>query len=278
MSMTIQQQPVNVKAIAWTVGIHLLLLLILWFVKYQLPAIEPVEELGIEVNIGTSEDGYGTDQPLAVGSPAPDRSATAARSGGASNLPNEMLNSDDPDAPTVSTNRNSSTNPNTNRTNVNRSNTTDRANNSNTTPRREARYVYPGSNGTGGNNAGENVAGGNEGNTQGNGDRGVPGGTPGADNYEGTPGSGGGISHTIRGRNIVAFPERNADFRESGTVIIRVTVNRLGNIIDKRIVSASSSQLRNLALQKLDKIRFNKNDDAPEEQFGNITFVFKTRS
>jgi hypothetical protein len=55
-------------------------------------------------------------------------------------------------------------------------------------------------------------------------------------------------------------------------------VNRNGVITNKQVVSASNGELRNIALRKIEKVKFNKSEDAPEEQFGNITFVFKTRS
>lgn len=87
-----------------------------------------------------------------------------------------------------------------------------------------------------------------------------------------------GINHNISGRNIVAFPPREAEFKDGGTVTVRITVDKTGIITDKRIVSASSPQLRELALKKVNSILFNKNDSAPEEQFGNITFIFNTRS
>lgn len=275
--MELTQQPVNIKAAAWTAGIHILLLLLFVFISYQVPKFEQPEEMGIEVNIGTAEDGYGMEQPLAIGSPAPQHAQTTSMSNATNaDLPAEMMQSDDADAPAVSPSNSRNTGAN-NRANRNTNNASNKPASSNQ-PKREARYVYGGSDGTGGNNASTDADGSSEGNTTGNGDRGVPGGTPGADNYEGTPGSGGGISHTLRGRNIVAFPGRDAEFRESGSVIIRVTVDRQGNVVNKRIVSASNAQLRVIALEKVEKIRFNKSDNAPEEQFGNITFVFKTRS
>jgi TonB family protein len=105
---------------------------------------------------------------------------------------------------------------------------------------------------------------------------GVPGGTPGASNYTGVPGGGGtSIGHSISGRNIVSRPDPKAEFREGGKVVIRVTVNRDGAIIDSRIVSAANATIRALALKKLQSVRFNKSPTAPAEQFGNITFNFK---
>lgn len=280
---TATQQPFNVKAAGWTAAVHALLLLLFFFITYQPPAIEPVEELGMEVNLGTSADGYGTDQPMAVGAPAPDNEvASASNSGVNTDLPANMVESTEPDAPEVNTspvkktvNINKTTPENSNR---NRNRNERPANNSIATPQPIARYVYGGSTGTGGNNAATNAKGGSEGNTTGSGDRGVPGGTPGAPNYSGTPGNGGGISHNLNDRSIVAFPPPEAEFKEGGKVTIRITVNRQGQIIGKRVESSSNAQIREIALKKISSIRFNKSESAPEEQFGSITFVFKTRS
>lgn len=278
MSIAQEQPAINSRAAIWTAGIHILLLLLFFFITYSPPQIEKIEELGIEVNLGTAADGYGTDQPMSIGEPAPDNAATTSASSAANtDLPANVLESNDPDAPAVNTTETKKTTNTNNTANNNTRNRNDRPANSNNT-RQQARYVYGGSTGTGGNNAATDAKGSSEGNTTGNGDRGVPGGTPGADNYEGTPGSGGGISHNISGRNIVAFPPREAEFKEGGTVTVRITVNQAGNITNKRIISSSSSQLRELALKKVNSIRFNKSETAPEEQFGNITFVFKTRS
>ncbi len=278
MSVAQEQPAINTKAAAWTAAVHIVLLLLFFLITYTPPRIEKIEELGMEVNLGTSADGYGTDQPMSLGEPAPDNAATTSASSAANtDLPANVLESNEPEAPAVNTTETKKTTNTNNSINSNTRNRSDRPANANTT-RQRARYVYGGSTGTGGNNATTDARGGSEGNTTGNGDRGVPGGTPGADNYEGTPGSGGGISHNISGRNIVAFPPREAEFKEGGTVVVRITVNKAGNITGKRIVSASSPQLRELALKKVSSIRFNKSDTAPEEQFGNITFVFKTRS
>jgi TonB family protein len=138
--------------------------------------------------------------------------------------------------------------------------------------------VYPGSNGKGGNSAAANMPGTSEGNTFGNGDRGVPHGTPGATNYTGSPGSGtGGISYNLSGRTMVAFPPKEAQFRTGGRVVVRVTVARSGSITNTQIKSSTNSELNSIALRKVQQVRFNASETAPEEQFGDITFVFKTR-
>ncbi len=279
MSVIQQEKTIDGRAVAWTIGAHALLLLLFFFITYNVPEMESPEEMGMEVNLGTALDGYGTNQPLSVGAPAPDEATTTSMSATSqTDLPADIVESDDPEAPAVNTTETKKTNTTANTTNTNRTGRNDRPANNNTKPTQKARYVYGGATGTGGNGANADAEGGSEGNTTGNSDRGVPGGTPGAANYEGTPGSGNGISHDISGRSIIAFPPKDAEFKEGGQVTVRITVNRQGIITDRRIVSSSNSQLRDIALKKVSSIRFNKSDSAHEEQFGNITFVFKTRS
>jgi outer membrane biosynthesis protein TonB len=280
--MDTAEKKVKTKAAAWTAGVHVLLLLLFLLLSYSIPATPPIEELGMEVNLGTSEDGSGTNQPIAEEDPATDDASVAYNPSTADKSDaKDMLRSNEPDAPSVAPTTTNNAN-NRNRTeNDNRRNkptTQQETKNNNNTRPQQARYVYGGSTGRGGNSGGANTPGTSEGNTTGKGDRGVPGGTPGAPNYSGVPGSGNGISHNLAKRNIVAFPPPEADFKEGGKVVIRITVNRDGAIVNKQIVSASNSELRGIALRKLDKVKFNKSTDAPEEQFGNITFVFKTRS
>lgn len=278
MSVLQEQPAIDNKAALWTAAIHIVLLLLFFFITYSPPSIEPIEELGMEVNLGTSADGYGTDQPMSLGEPAPDNAATTSASSAANtDLPANILESDDAEAPAVNTTETKKTTNTNNSINSNTRNRNDRPANSNTT-QQQARYVYGGSRGTGGNNATTDAKGSSEGNTTGNGDRGVPGGTPGADNYEGTPGSGGGINHDIKGRHIVAFPPPEAEFKEGGRVVVSITVNRQGVITQKRIDLSPNTQLSNLALKKISSIRFNESNSASVEQFGTITFVFKTRS
>lgn len=276
---------INIKASAWTIGVHVVLLLLFLLIKYSAPASEtPIVEMGMEVNLGTSDNGSGTDQPMAVGDPAPDEASVKYKSAAQqSSNPREVEETTEADAPAVSrpvtTNKNKPNN-NTaaNANNSRANNSRETVNNTNTRPQRP-RYTYNGSTGNNGNGATENRPGTSEGNTQGTGDRGVPNGTPGASNYTGQPGRGnGGISHNLAGRNIIAFPPPDADFREGGRVVIRITVNKAGAIVNKQVKSASNAEIRAIALRKVDKIKFNKSDDAPEEQFGDVTFVFKTRS
>lgn len=276
------EQMINTRAAAWTAGAHILLLLLFLLIKYSSPvASQPVQELGMEVNLGTVEEGSGEDQPMNTEDPAAAHPTNVYKAAAATNdaPTREVLQSDDNDAPAIS---------NTAKTrkqarNIRQTQSTKAAQqeprqaNTNSASQKP-KYVYSGGTGKGGNSSTANSPGQNEGNGTGPGDKGVPGGTPGASNYTGVPGSGNGISHTLSRRSIIAFPPPEAEFREGGKVVIRITVNRNGAITNKQVVSASNGELRTIALKKIEKVKFNKSEDAPEEQFGNITFVFKTRS
>ena len=257
------------KALAWTVGIHALLLLLFIAVRYSpAPVVPPVEELGMEVNLGSSADGFGTDQPEITGDPAPDLNTSAAAQ--PTTAATEVEENNDAEAVAIPTR----TKPvRTKPTPVPPTRVPDRS--ATVTPARKPKVLFGGSRGTGGNGAANDRAGSSEGNTQGRGDRGVPGGTVGASNYEGSPGTGtGGIGHTLRGRNIIA-PRLEGSFRNGGTVRIRVTVNRAGAITNSTVVSGTG-ELTPIARQKLKEIRFNAISEGPEEQFGVVSFVFKT--
>lgn len=260
----------------------MLLLLLFIFSQYSLPVNPPVQELGMEVNLGTSDNGSGDDQPMSTEDPAPNAASAAFKSAAQqTTAAKQMEESNDPDAPAVNQPNNSKalTPSNTMTETRTRKSNQPATESNNNNQQQKPRYVYNGSTGKGGNSASQDHPGTSEGNTTGPGDRGVPNGTPGSPNYTGSPGNGnGGINHTLTGRSIVAFPPKDADFKEGGRVVIRVTVNRDGMITDKRVLSISNAALRDLALHKVDKIRFSKSDSAPEEQFGTITFVFKTRS
>jgi TonB family protein len=276
---TTSEQGINVKATAWSIGVHVLLVLLFIWISYSIPATAPVEELGMEVNLGTSDDGSGTDQPMAVDAPSAVAVSNTYRASSQRSVQSrDIMRSDDPDAPSVASTTTNNTTRNSNEATPTRTHATQQTNSVNSTRPQRPRYVYQGATGPGGNSAASNQPGGSEGNTTGSGDRGVPGGTPGASNYTGSPGNGtGGINHTLSGRNI-SPRQFVAEFNEGGKVVIRVTVDRDGNIINKSIKSSPNRNLSNIALQKLSQAKFSPNKDAAPQQFGEITIVFKARS
>ena len=286
-----EKRPRQLKALGITLGLHAALLLLFFGVRYAAPqpVAPPVEELGMEVNLGSSADGYGTEQPEIMGDPARP-SPTLPEGAGAPDEATEPVAaspSNDPDAAEITPKKETvkpvvpkpvTPKPPTQTTaKANTTATPKATNNKPAEAPRKAKVLFPGSTGTGGNGAQRDVAGGSEGNTFGSGDRGVPGGTPGAKNYEGSPGRGtGGVNHTLSGRTIIA-PRLEGNFRNGGTVKMRVTVNRAGTIVNSSVLSGSG-ELVPIAKEKLQQVRFSAAPDGPVEQFGTVTFVFKTAS
>ncbi|MBS1783723.1 MAG: hypothetical protein JSS78_11710 [Bacteroidetes bacterium] len=280
--MTVNQT-INTKAAITTVIVHALLLLLFLFVRYSVPPTETVQDLGMEVNLGTSDNGSGTDQPLSTDAPA----ALAVQanpipaSANTVSEPREILTSDEKEAPIITKNIPTESRKLTPETKPKEKHTSNQMVTAAATiakPKPQpARYVYNGATGIGGNQAVTNRVGSSEGNTTGKGDRGVPSGVPGSSNYTGSPGNGtGGISHNLSGRDI-SPKQFVAEFNEGGKVVVRVRVNREGNIISKEVIRSSSSTLSKIAMQKLSEARFSKNADAAPEQIGDVTFIFKTR-
>lgn len=283
LNLNFEQQK-NAKAIGITVGVHLLLLLFFLFYKYTMPVTAPPIPMGLEVNLGTTEDGFGTDQPEAVGSPADLAVPQTARSSAAANhssLDQDLMTSQDKNAAAISINEHKNR-PNT-RSNTNQNSRTQAQKtaattaNAHKTTTRKPKYTYAGSSGNGqGNDAARDQQGGSEGIGKGTGDMGVPGGTPGASNYKGVPGGYGNMTALVGNRFLVAKPNREAKYKEGGRVVIKVTVNRDGVITDYHVSSAANSEIRALALQKLKHVKFNKAPNARPEEFGTITFNFNT--
>lgn len=262
----------NPKAAIISIGAHALLLLLCLFIGYTLPASTPtIEEMGMEVNLGNSDDGSGDDQAFSTDNPAyqPEEQDKNNIEQNEAESPADMTTDEnDADAAIIPSK------PNPNKHQTNKTNTQSKA-----VAQQKPKVLFPASNGNGGNAANLNQAGGSEGNGTGNGDKGVAGGTAGASNYSGIPGNGtGGIGHSFNDRTLVAKPKPDAEFREGGKVVVRVTVNREGQVIAKRIKSQANAELGKIALKKIEEVKFSKSESAPPEQFGDITFVFKTRA
>lgn len=261
-----QQPPaIDKKALTWTIVVHVVVLLLFFLWRYTVPTITPEFGNGLEVNLGNSDNGSGTDQPESMEAPGAYAAAVVYKNADMkSPLPKDMMRADAPDATAVNEPGKPRNTP-----------VVDPKKNNTVTPP-TPRAIYTGiGDGRGGNSAQQNKPGSNEGNTTGPGDRGVAGGTPGADNYTGTPGTGG-IGHTLTGRDI--NPKKfEAEFKESGKVVIHVTVDRDGNIVSKYIKSSSSPELSRIAMDKLNRSRFSKSGGSEPQQFGDVTIIFKAR-
>lgn len=119
-----------------------------------------------------------------------------------------------------------------------------------------------------------------EGDDQTAGDKGDPDGDPNAKSYYGTgKGLDGDGNYRLGGRKALDKTKYMQDCNESGTVVVRIEVDKNGNVL-KAIPGAqgttnSASCLLNPAKRAAMDTKFNKDSNAPSKQVGYITYVFK---
>ncbi len=119
-----------------------------------------------------------------------------------------------------------------------------------------------------------------EGNDTSDGDKGNPNGDPKAKNYYGTgKGLDGDGNYRLGGRKALNKEKYIQDCNESGEVVVRIEVDRNGNVIraipgQKGTTNASPCLLEPAKRAALDT-KFNSDTNAPNKQVGFITYVFK---
>jgi TonB family protein len=254
----------RIKGIVGTILFHALLLLALFLLGLSTPLPLPDEE-GVEVNLGYSEEGMGLIQPDQTAAPAEASPAEPAVS-----EEEEFVTDDQEEAMAVKP----ASKPKTTESKPRPQETTN-ANTSEVkpvppTPKADPKAMYPGKTGSG--------QGGYQGTTGKPGDQGKPDGDPNASGYDGFGGSGSGISFSLSGRNADLLPKPPSSFKESGTVVVSIWVDREGKVVKAipgaRGTTTASSELSRLAKDAAMKAKFNAKPDAPEEQKGTITYHF----
>ena len=81
-----------------------------------------------------------------------------------------------------------------------------------------------------------------------------------------------------------AYPNANYyhDFSENAKVAVDIKVDDKGNVISASIqprgTTTSNASMKTIALQKARQLKFNTNDDGPEEDLGTIVFNFRIRN
>lgn len=249
-----------------TVLVHALLLLLLLFMALRTPLPLPGEE-GMEVNLGYSDQGMGTEQPLDI--PAAQAAATPPPT--AANR-DELVTSNDEESPAVTEKpkKKPDTKP--------AENTVAKpVENKPAEPQVNKNALYTGkTKGT--------QTGGNQGIAGGVGDQGNPNGTPNSTNYSGHGGAGDGVQFQLKGRGKVYLNQPPYESDEQGRVVVEIIVDRDGTVIrataGKKIpgtnigTNVSDAKLWNLAKQAALKSKFTPDPKALEEQVGYITYNF----
>jgi hypothetical protein len=280
----------NLKATGYTAVFCTLLLIILLYASWTLPAeAPPVQEEGIEVNLGNSDKGLGTDQPYLPGNPAAEEKEkyTPPKQAVVEKQPVKDVETDDnnkEDAPVIK-------HPPVTKPEATRLPDKDITKKV-VKPVKQPEIMpekpvvrHPkalmgsvAGNGNGGNNADDFKPGGNQGIAGGRGDQGAPGGDPNSNNYTGGGhgNSGVAISRGLTGRHIANRISFTDDFNDNAKVAVDIHVDASGNVTDAdyqpRGSTTADDQLKAIALRKARLVKFNASDG---ESVGTIIFNFK---
>lgn len=119
-----------------------------------------------------------------------------------------------------------------------------------------------------------------EGDDQTAGDKGDPDGDPNVKSYYGTgKGLDGDGNYRLKGRKALTKTKYTQDCNESGTVVVKIEVDKNGNVIkatagEKGTTNSDPCLLKPAQRAALDT-KFNPDSNAPSTQIGYITYVFK---
>lgn len=279
-----------------SIGFHTILILLMFYWTLHTP-IPPYPEggggegSGLEINLGTSETGFGTIQPEEINIPKEEEVKSKPV---VSSAPERILTQDVEEEDAIEASPKKET----------------KKPKPNVTPTPEVKkpvqtatvekpvekkpVVNP--------NALYKPRTYSQGNTQGSGDQGKPGGSPTAPTYTGQgrggsggegagggsgggkgtgigQGSGPGYSFKLDGRSILSLPKPEYTNQVEGDVVVEVTVDKDGKVIQANPGYRGSTTLDENLLQLAKKAalsaRFDRNPNAPAVQKGTITYKFR---
>jgi hypothetical protein len=282
----------NRKAGLYTLLISAVLLLMLFLISWNLPFNPPIPvEEGLEVNLGNSDQGLGTNQPFLPNDPSKqDQEKYIAPKTAASSkeaLKDVETDDKDPD-PAPAIKQPPVTKPEA--TKITEKDLTIKPqrktiqpalNPTPTPPKPKAVFHGVNGDGTGGNDADHFKPGGNQGIAGGKGDQGKPGGDPNSTNYKGG-GTGNGVAIEKRGligRNIVRTPSFTDEFNENAKVAVDIVVDASGTVTSAEYQAKGSTtadaSLKAIAIRKAHQVKFNSGAD---ESSGTLIFNFKLKN
>lgn len=251
------------KGIIGTVLFHAAILLLLILLGFSTPLPLPGEG-GVEVNLGFSEEGMGDFQPETPPAVQEDVSSPPLQQ----DTEEEILTQDIEETAIVEKPKQEKKKEKT----VEKTEIKDVVKEE---PKVNPAALYKGKSSQTTGTSGEGI-------TQTPGDQGKPEGTPDSDNYSGTGGSGGGMSYRLAGRSPKYLPKPSAIFKENGTVVVQIDVDKYGKVIKALAIDKGSNTtdatLRSLAEQAAKQAIFNANPDAADVQRGTITYHFVVKN
>ncbi|NCT93700.1 MAG: hypothetical protein GXC72_04705 [Chitinophagaceae bacterium] len=284
----------NLKASAITLAVCAVLFLFFYMLQWTLPQIpEPDFGEGIEVNLGNSETGLGDIAPQIPGEPSATAEQNSAPVKSVEQTAQPNISGDENETEEAAVVNKTVTKPVTKpivkeNPPVKKPVNTVVSNPTPTPPKPKAVFKGGTSTTTSGNGADSYNGVRNQGVAGGTGDQGNPNGNPNSDSYKGNAASGNGggggtggvnIRSGLTGRRITKYPSFEDEFNEAATVMVNITVDQAGNVINATInpkgTSTTNINIRNIARQKAYLLKLNTG--SATEQTGTIAFVFKLR-
>ena len=272
----------NIKALSYTIIILGALFLLFVLMSWTLPLTPPppVDE-GVEVNLGNSDQGFGTVAPQIPGEPAEAQQTNynppPSQQAQAETNP-EVADNNEADAPVIHTSPKPEKKKDIKPVNNESKKTTAKtvSNPIPTPPKPKAVYAGGKSTSNSGNNADSYNNSRNQGVAGGNGDQGKPNGNPNSDSYTGNGGSGSaGISITrgLQGRHIASAARFQDQYKYGGKVSVDITVDENGTVTSAHVKPGSPfADLNSIAERRARQLKFNKGN---VPQTGTITIVFQ---
>ena len=253
-------------AMGGTLASLLILLIPIVMVTFKTP-IPPFEEsgkLGIEVNLGVEDEGMGQDY---------------------SDKPFSQNNNNDNPSQKSENNSNPSENNNVITEDNNDNNVVIKKNDKKKNDSKKNDDPKPDQNLFNASNAFNDGNPNSDGNKDKKGNQGDPNGGLKDPYNEGPIGTKDGTKWNLKGRKINKYPDDIKDFSQKATVVVDITVDKNGKVIDAKVNNAKStfgdpqnaSTLRAKARQAAFTTKFNESPDGTPEQKGTITFVFKVQ-
>lgn len=253
------------KSFAITTALFVLLFILCLFLG--LTYLDPPPENGIAINFGTTETGMGDKQPTEAIQSAP--TPTASQESAAAK--EEIITQDNEEAVVIKeTKKPQKTTKEATKEAVKPKPAEKPQPSKSTSDALSSLINGPKSDGK---------AQGGEGNDKTAGDKGSPNGDPYASAYFGSGGgTGGGRGYGLNGRKLSTSGKVVQDCNEAGTVVIQITVNRSGNVIDARYTKGTTNTnpcLVNPAIKTAKSYKWQSDPKAPETQVGFIVVNFK---
>ncbi len=281
----------NLTALGITLTVCLVLLLLMFLISWTAPQTPPpLEDNGIEVNLGNADAGFGDVAPQIPGEMAKAEETDvqppkAVASQVETEENKEVADNDEKDAPEIHTSPKPKTEPKPAAV-LPKAKPKQKEQEVVAKPAPpKPKAIYKGGatqNSAGGNGADSYNGVKNQGIAGGNGDQGKPNGNPASDSYTGNGGtSKGGVSirSGLSGRRFIYTPQFTDEFNQNAKVAVDITVNAAGSVIKTSInlsgTTTTNQNIRSIALSKAKQLKLNAGK--ADEQTGTIVFDFRLR-